>query len=112
MEHTGTFVVPLTASELERTVLGLANTNRMSRRAERDIATGASSSSREVGGGEPPQMNAQRIGGALAESLLGGEIGRFYDAAVAHAAAEGRGVRLSLSLAAAPELLNLPWEFL
>jgi hypothetical protein len=113
VEQAGSFLVPLSTAELEHTVLGLANTHRLRRRGRSGHApSSARESVREVGGGGPPQLSAQRIGGALADALLGAEIGRHYDAAVARAAHAGRGVRLSLSLAGAPELLNLPWEFL
>jgi DNA-binding beta-propeller fold protein YncE len=94
VEHLGTFTVPLSKADLEHTVLGLAR------------------SVRDIGGGGPPRLDGQQLGAALADALLGGEMGQRYDDAVRRASDAGRGLRLSLSLADAPELLNLPWEFL
>jgi hypothetical protein len=105
VEHAGTFAVPLSRADLERTVLGLARSH-----GATDVDATVT---RDIGRGtRPPRMDAQRLGAALADALLTGEIGRHYDAAVGRAAENGRGLRLSLSLADAPELLNLPWEFL
>jgi hypothetical protein len=106
VEHVGTFTVPLNRADLERTVLGLA-------RSHGGETSADGTTTRDIGGGaRPPRMDAQRLGAALADALLTGEIGRNYDVAVGRAAEHGRGLRLSLSLAGAPELLNLPWEFL
>jgi len=99
---TGVFSVPLSAEELERAVLRLAGTTRRA-------TPGAS---RDVGGGERPLVDAERLGGSLAEALLTGDVGAAYRAAMARAEAHGHGIRMTLSLAAAPRLLSVPWEFL
>ena len=70
---------------------------------------------REVVGDEEPQQaapNAQQLGTALADALFAGVVGEAYDRAESASKAGGRRLRLTLSLAAAPDLLSLPWEFL
>ena len=61
----------------------------------------------------PREIDAAELGSALAAALFTGEIGFAYAAAVdAVDRREGRGLRLTLSLAETPELLDVPWEFL
>ncbi len=67
---------------------------------------------RDVGGDGPPTMDAEHLGGALADALLCSDVGAAYEQATNRAAANGRGVRLTLSLAETPALLSVPWEFL
>jgi peptidoglycan hydrolase-like protein with peptidoglycan-binding domain len=121
-ETTGVFVLPLSDAELERAVLEVANARavRRTRRAPPAAPPTATTSkppsiatvTRDVGGDGPPTMDAERLGGALAEALLGGDVGAAYEQATNRAAASGRGVRLTLSLAETPALLSVPWEFL
>jgi peptidoglycan hydrolase-like protein with peptidoglycan-binding domain len=119
------FALPLQADELERAVLDVAHARaaRRSRRAAPapPVTVPAAPPSadvgitRDVGGDGPPAattMDAEELGGALADALFRGDLCAAYDEASAHAASNGRGIRLSLSLAAAPELLSVPWEFL
>ncbi len=102
----GTFRVPLSADELERTVLRLA-LNGTTRRATPAGAV------RDVGGSdERPMVDAERLGGSLATALLGGPVGDAYRAAMARAESHGHGTRMTLSLGDAPALLSVPWEFL
>ena len=102
----GTFAVPLSNDDLERTVLRLAQ-NGTTRRA---TPVGAS---RDVGGtGERPMVDAERLGGSLAEALLAGPVGDSYRRAMERAESHGHGTRMTLSLADAPALLSVPWEFL
>ncbi|MET0459910.1 MAG: CHAT domain-containing protein [Ilumatobacteraceae bacterium] len=98
VDHTGIFVVPFADAEMERAVLG--------------VARGPVRSTRDVGGGEPPELDAERLGGALAAALLTAAVAEGYDEARRRAAAANRGLRLTLSLAGAPPLLSLPWELL
>jgi peptidoglycan hydrolase-like protein with peptidoglycan-binding domain len=103
---SGVFTVPLSAEDLEQTVLRLAQ-NGTTRRAAPDVTT------RDVGGSEQrPIIDAERLGGSLAQALLAGEVGAAYQAALARAESHGHGTRMTLSLAAAPPLLSVPWEFL
>ena len=97
----GQFVPPMSAGELEAAVLSVAARCRGAH-VTRDVATGA-----------PPEVDAVELGHALATALFDGEIGFAYGAAVdAVDRREGRGLRLTLSLSDAPELLSVPWEFL
>ena len=102
---TGVFSVPMSAEELEQTVLLLAQ-NGTTRRASQVVV-------RDVGGsGERPIIDAERLGGSLAQALLAGDVGSSYLAATQRAESHGHGIRMTLSLAAAPRLLSVPWEFL
>jgi hypothetical protein len=109
---SGEFRLPFDDTVLERAVLAVAK-----RRTRKAAPTEAprvpeGSGTRDVGAGGPPSLRAEELGGALADSLLTGEIGALYDAARHDAAARGRGLRLTLSLTAAPALLSVPWELL
>jgi hypothetical protein len=97
-ETTGEFRVPLSAADLERAIL--------------DVARGGAGPTRDVGVGEPRTVDPEHLGAALADALLSGPVGAAYDRARAITKVPGRGLRLSLSLAAAPALLSVPWEFL
>src|SRR5262245_52417938 len=117
------FALPLPADELERAVLKVAQA-RAARRTRRAApapvtvpaaAPGGPSVTRDVGGDGPPAgapMDAEQLGGALADALFKADLCAAYDQATTHAASNGRGIRLTLSLANAPELLSVPWEFL
>jgi peptidoglycan hydrolase-like protein with peptidoglycan-binding domain len=116
------FALPLPADELERAVLEVAQA-RAARRTRRAApaapvtvpAAADPSITRDVGGDGPPNgaaMDAEQLGGALADALFKADLCAAYDQATTHAASNGRGIRLTLSLAGAPELLSVPWEFL
>ena len=109
---SGEFRLPFDDTALERAVLAVAH--RRTRKAAPIQArlVPEVSGTRDVGGGGPPSIRAEELGGALADALLAGEIGALYDAARHDAAAQGRGLRLTLSLTAAPALLSVPWELL
>jgi peptidoglycan hydrolase-like protein with peptidoglycan-binding domain len=122
-EVASVFRLPLSESELEQAVLDVANARaaRRTRRAAPDaplvgVAAATTPSiapaTRDVGGDGPPRMDAEQLGASLAGALLTGDVGVAYDAAAGRAAANGRGVRLTLSLAESPALLSVPWEFL
>ncbi|HEU4840291.1 MAG TPA: CHAT domain-containing protein, partial [Ilumatobacteraceae bacterium] len=103
----GTFTVPLSADDLERTVLRLA-ANGTTRRA-----TAAPGPTRDVGGtADRPIVDAELLGGSLATALLSGDVGEAYRRAMERAENHGHGTRMTLSLAGAPALLSVPWEFL
>ena len=114
-EATGRFVTPLTDDELRDAVLGVARATRARaatrRRTSKPDAGSSRRPGRDVGDDPAPTFDAERLGGALATALLGGSIGAAYDRAAVAARSNGRGIRLTLSLAAAPALLNVPWEF-
>ena len=80
-----------------------------------DVARGrsrAATVTRDVGAAGPPSLDVETIGAGLADALLAGDLEAAYTEARHRAAAAGRGLRLTLSLGAAPRLLSLPWEFL
>ena len=101
-EHVGTFRLPFEGEELERRVLGVAG------HAIRAVRPRPAMSAL----GATPAMDAEELGGALAASLLAGDVAAGYDAARQVAVGAGRGLRLTLSLGASPALLSVPWELL
>ena len=101
-EHVGVFRIPLAEDELEQAVLEVA----------RGRSRAAATATRDVGAAGPPAFDAETIGGGLADALLAGDLEVAYGQARQRAAAAGRGLRLTLSLGAAPQLLSVPWEFL
>jgi peptidoglycan hydrolase-like protein with peptidoglycan-binding domain len=104
----GVFTVPLSTEDLEQTVLRLAQNGTTRRAAAPGVET-----TRDVGGdAQRPMIDAERLGGSLAAALLSGDVGSAYQAALARSEARGHGTRMTLSLAATPPLLSVPWEFL
>jgi hypothetical protein len=55
---------------------------------------------------------AKRFGGALFGALFCGQTYGLYRDALAEARSRGRGLRIKLCLTGAPDLIDLPWEFL
>ena len=103
-QWTGAFELPMPADEFEAAVLSVAG-SRPSRHAVCDT--------RGVPAATPRQLDAAHLGSELAGALFSGDIGAAYAAALGTIdRREGRGLRLTLSLAATPELLHVPWEFL
>ena len=99
MTWRGEFRVPLSDAELAGAVQGV-------------VAHARGAATRDIGGEPRPAPDAEGVGAALAAALLTGPVGEGYAAARTAASRTGNGVRLSLSLAAAPALLSVPWEFL
>jgi len=101
--HSGVFRLPFDDDELERAVLDVARHGPTRRATTRDVG----------GSSEPVEhVDPEQLGGALAEALITGDIATGYDAARRKAATDRRGLRLSISLAEAPQLLSVPWELL
>lgn len=99
MTARATFMQPLSDEDLRRAVQTLGRTR--------------SSTTRDIGAAViQRRVTAEQLGATLAGALFAGEIGTTYEAARARAVAAGRGLRLRLSLADAPALLNVPWEFM
>ena len=89
------FTLPFGASDLENLVLRIGRP-RQTRRAR------AASEVKRV----------ESFGDALFTSVFQGDVKDILRKARARADADGRGVRIVLSLSHAPTLLDLPWEFL
>jgi CHAT domain-containing protein len=90
----GTFDPPITDNELDGFVqrVGLARRRR-----------------------GPPAARMQEVknfGSQLFDALIKDQIARIYEAARTAAQENGRGLRITLQLSGAPELMRLPWEFL
>jgi hypothetical protein len=90
----GTFVPPFTDDELDEFVheVGLARRTRPSPTERME--------------------KAKSFGSELFASLMKEQVGDAYQAARAAARAKDRGLRITLNLSGAPELMRLPWEFL
>jgi len=62
---------------------------------------------------DSPEMNtAKAFGSELFDALFEGEVRDLYHAASAEADTAGKGLRITLLLGQAPELMHLPWEYL
>ena len=55
---------------------------------------------------------AKRLGGRLYEAIFSGDLRACWRASVGEAEARGVGLRLRLRIADAPELTEIPWEYL
>jgi hypothetical protein len=94
-EAWGEFEVPFSELELENFVLKVGGRRRVSRRVD------------------SPEMDlVRRFGQGLFESVFQARVRDVYRTSVSAARNEGKGLRISLSLAGTPELMDLPWEFL
>ncbi len=56
--------------------------------------------------------DAQRFGGRLFEALFRDQVHTLYRSVLAEARSRDHGVRITLSLSASPELIDIPWEYL
>jgi hypothetical protein len=92
---TGSFKLPFTESEVENLVLRVGRARRSTR--ARSVS--------EV-------KRAETWGGALFESVFAGDVKEVFRSARTRAEDSDHGLRLVLSLGQAPELMDLPWEFL
>ena len=103
---TGSFVLPMSAGELEEAVMAVARAGH-ARHASRDVGVVAAAAA------AVPEVDAAAIGSQLAAGLFTGDVGEAYAAAVqAVDRRDGQGLRLTLSLTETPELLSIPWELL
>jgi uncharacterized protein YqgC (DUF456 family) len=94
-EALGRFKLPFSEIELENFILKIGSTRRGRRRIE-----------------SPEMELAKAFGGKLFGALFGDEVRELYRSSVAESRSTGRGLRVTLSLTGAPELLQVPWEFL
>ena len=89
------FAVPISETELDNFVLRVGQVRRK-RRAY----------------GSAHMEHAKKLGAELHAALMNGPVRDVYFAAKSHAEARDRGLRITLALTDAPELLHIPWEFL
>jgi hypothetical protein len=62
---------------------------------------------------DSPEMDtAKTFGGKLFDALFCGDVRDLYHAASAEADSAGKGLRITLRLGQAPDLSNIPWEYL
>ena len=95
VETTAPFRLPMSSDELETIVVDLG--------VAREVAPDNV---------DVLQQNAEQLGTTLFAALFDGPVGASYLQAQRDAATRNRGVRLTLSLAETPELLDVPWELL
>ena len=91
----GTFTLPFSDLEIENLVLRMGQVRSGLRRRE-----------------SPQTEAAREFGQRLFGSVLGGELGSCWQSSAAEAGRQGKRLRLRLRLSDAPELLDLPWEYL
>ena len=94
-EALGRFKLPFTDMELENFVLKVGRTRRGKRRVE-----------------SPEMELAKDFGGRLFSSLFDADVKDLFRSSFADARTENRGLRITLSLTGAPELSQIPWEYL
>jgi hypothetical protein len=94
-EVSGSFKLPWPDVELENFVLKLGRSRQGVRRVD-----------------SPEFALARRVGCELFEALFAQEVRDLYRGSFEQARAEGKGLRVTLALAHAPELMHVPWEYL
>jgi CHAT domain len=93
-EAAGSFELPFSELELENFVLRASRPR--SRRRIDSTATG----------------EAKQFGGQLFEAMFRAHVRDLFREALANARANGHGLRVTLCLSGAPELMDVPWEYL
>lgn len=89
------FSMPFSEIELENLLLKICRSRRGVRRVD------------------SPDMNAaKKLGSRLYETVFEGQVQTLLDSGIVTAREQGAGLRLRLRLTDAPQLANLPWEFL
>ena len=94
-EAAGRFRLPFSEIELENFILKVGTTRRGRRRVE-----------------SPEMELAKDFGARLFGALFGGDVRELYRSSLAETRGAGQGLRVTLSLTGAPELLQVPWEYL
>jgi hypothetical protein len=90
---TGDFTSPISALELDNFILRVARPRARSYRSSQ-------------------MEEAKQLGSSLFEQLMAEDVGDLYHGARRVAESQKRGLRISLSMTGAPELLEIPWELL
>jgi hypothetical protein len=99
-EARSSFRLPFSGQEIEMFILRIAAARGIIRRG------GSSTAKRQL------EHQAMEFGGKLFAALIDGPVRDRYRAATESADEHGRGLRVVLTLRDAPELMELPWEFL
>ena len=94
-EALGRFKLPFSELELENFILKVGRTRRGRRRVD-----------------SPEMELAKGFGSKLFGALFEGDVRELYRSSYSETRGAGRGLRLTLSLTGAPELLQVPWEYL
>ena len=94
-ETSTIFKIPFSPLEIENFLLRMGRPRRGVRRID-----------------SPEMYAAQTFGSRLYETVFAGEVGTAYRRSLDAAEREGKGLRLRLRLTAAPDLGDLPWEYL
>jgi len=94
-EALGRFKLPFSEIELENFILKVGTTRRGRRRIE-----------------SPEMELAKNFGAKLFGALFEGDVRELYRSSFAETRSAGRGLRITLALTGAPELLQVPWEYM
>lgn len=94
-EASGQMTFPFNSDALENVILKLGRT----RSGVRAI-------------GSPTQDLAQKFGTTLYDALFAGEVGTCFRRSLDEAGKQGKGLRIRLRLEDAPQLAEVPWEYL
>jgi hypothetical protein len=92
---SGSFELPFQGPELENYILRISRPRRGVRKL-----------------GSPEMSAAQTLGTELFNALFRENLRDLYHTASAEADASGKGLRITLLLGQAPELMNVPWEYM
>jgi hypothetical protein len=93
-EASGTFTLPFNELQLENFVLRAGRSR--GRRGDSGSAL----------------ADAKRFGGELFQAVFSGQVRDLYHDALTRAEGAGRGLRVTLCLSGAAELMDVPWEYL
>jgi hypothetical protein len=94
-EVSGDFRLPFEGAELENFILRIGRPRRGVRKL-----------------GSPEMTAAQTLGSGLFDALFRENLRDLYHTTSAEADAAGKGLRITLLLGQAPELMNVPWEYM
>src|SRR4029079_2969108 len=94
-QPTGTFTMPFSELELENFLLRLGQSRRTMRRID-----------------SPETEAAKLFGARLFDAVFADEVRACLRSSIDEASNQGKGLRIRLKLTSAPELANLPWEYL
>jgi hypothetical protein len=94
-EASADFVAPFSELELENFVLRIGRPRRSTRRI-----------------GSPEMEALKTLGKGLHDAVLSGDVRACWSTSVREAEAQNAGLRLRLRIADAPELNDVPWEYL